>query len=85
MVNDSLLHIEDYDGLSIENTVITFSCPPGFMLVGPNSATCTRNGEWEPNFAGVMCRTTTGNQLFMSRSLSIYHYNVESACMCYKL
>ena len=62
-VNDSLPNIEDYYG---ENIVITFSCPPGFMLVGPNSATCTRNGEWEPNLTGVMCSNSTGNQ-FMSQ------------------
>ena len=60
--NDSLPNIEDYDGLPVQNTMITFSCPPGFMVVGPNLATCTEDGEWEPNLGDVMCSNTTGKQ-----------------------
>ena len=28
---------------------VTFYCPPGPVLTGPNSSTCMRNGEWEPD------------------------------------
>ena len=41
--------------LPVEGNTITFMCPPGLELVGPNSATCTRNGEWEPDPRGLMC------------------------------
>jgi hypothetical protein len=47
--NYSVPNIEGYDGLPIEGSVITFSCPPGLVLTGPNSAICTGNGRWELN------------------------------------
>ena len=48
--NKSLPRVEGYNDLPIrKGTNITFSCPPGKVLIGPNSATCTENGEWEPD------------------------------------
>ena len=35
---------------------ISFSCPLGLVLAGPNSSTCTGNGEWEPDPRDVICR-----------------------------
>ena len=32
-----------------------FSCPPGMVLIGPNSSTCTENGEWEPGLNQLTC------------------------------
>ena len=52
------VNIEGYDDLPKEGRTITFSCPPGFILIGPNSATCTENEEWEPDFAGLMCNNS---------------------------
>ena len=28
---------------------------PGLVLIGPNSATCMENGEWEPDPSKFMC------------------------------
>ena len=48
--NDSIPNIEGYDDtIPVEGTTISFSCPPGLVLIGPNSATCTEDGEWEPD------------------------------------
>jgi hypothetical protein len=47
--NFSVPNIDGYDGLSLEESTITFSCPPGMELTGSNSAICTGNGEWELN------------------------------------
>ena len=58
--NNSIPRINSYDGLSIEGSTIRFSCLPGLMLIGPNSATCTENGEWEPDPGGVMCNDSKG-------------------------
>ena len=54
---DSVPVVMGYDELSLplEGSMVTFSCPPGQELVGPNSATCTENGEWGPDPSGVMC------------------------------
>ena len=43
------------DVISVEGTTIMFSCPPGLLLIGSSSATCTENGEWEPDPSGVTC------------------------------
>ena len=54
--SDSIPRVVDYDELvTLERSMVTFSCPPGQELVGPNSATCTWNGEWEPDPRGIMC------------------------------
>ena len=59
-VNNSVLNVESYDGLPIEGSTVRFSCPPELVLVGPNSATCTENGEWEPDPSGLMCNDSKG-------------------------
>ena len=32
------------------------SCPSGLQLSGPETATCMKNGEWEPEIRFVTCR-----------------------------
>ena len=60
--NDSVPSIVNYhDGLPVEGNTITFNCPPGLVLIGPNSSTCADNGEWEPDFSGLMCNDSKGN------------------------
>ena len=59
-VNNSVLNVESYDGLPIEGSTVRFSCPPELVLVGPNSAICTENGEWEPDPSGFMCNDSKG-------------------------
>jgi hypothetical protein len=39
----------------MEGQLITFTCPDGFVLTGPNSSVCARNGEWEPDPREVDC------------------------------
>ena len=34
---------------------ITYICPPGFTLTGPNASVCTGNREWEPDPGQVDC------------------------------
>ena len=40
---------EGFEDPALEGGNITFSCRDGLMLIGPNLAICTRNGEWEPD------------------------------------
>lgn len=51
---DNSLRITGYHS---PGATITFSCPPGKTLVGPNTTTCKENGEWEPDpqIEGVKC------------------------------
>ena len=39
----------------IEGQYITYTCPSGFVLTGPNASVCTENGEWEPDPGEVDC------------------------------
>ena len=41
--------------LLIEGQYIIYTCPPGFVLIGPNASVCTRSGEWEPDPGEVDC------------------------------
>ena len=34
---------------------ISFRCPLGLELTGPNATTCMENGEWEPDPMGIDC------------------------------
>ena len=52
---DSVPKVLDYDGLPIEGNTIRISCSLGMILIGPNSTTCTGNGEWEPDPSGLLC------------------------------
>ena len=57
MYNDTVPRIEDYDDMVpiLEGRTVRFTCPPGFMLTGPDSAICAGSGEWEPDPRGIMC------------------------------
>ena len=39
----------------MEGQFITYTCPPGFVLSGPNVSECTENGRWEPDPGQVDC------------------------------
>jgi hypothetical protein len=50
------LVIVNYSYPAIEGTTAVFSCSrSGYELNGPQSATCTRNGEWVPDPKQAQC------------------------------
>ena len=44
-----------YEEPAQQGESITFACTSGLELSGPNSSTCMRNGEWEPDPGEVNC------------------------------
>ena len=54
-MNNPLSDIQDMMPV-MEGFVVSFSCHSEFILIGPNSSTCMRNGEWEPDPREVECR-----------------------------
>ena len=50
--------VVEFNDPALEQTTVTFSCPPGLVLTGPNSSTCMGNGEWEPDPREVKCKGT---------------------------
>ena len=39
----------------MEGQCITYTCPPGLVLTGPNASVCMENGEWEPDPREAHC------------------------------
>ena len=70
--NDSVPEVDDYNGLLLEGSTITFSCPPGFELIGLDSATCAENGNWEPDPSGLFCNDSGSNNIIIG------NYNIIS-------
>ena len=50
-MNDPLSVIDDVQDTMpvMEGVIVSFRCCFEFILTGPNSSTCMRNGEWEPD------------------------------------
>ena len=47
---ESSLYILGYNEPAVVGTAISFNCSePGKVLTGPNSATCTEDGQWVPD------------------------------------
>ena len=55
--NDSVI-IEGYKDPSLEGAVLSFDCPPHYVLIGPNTTVCMGNREWEPDPREVKCKGT---------------------------
>ena len=64
-MNNPLSVIGDVQDLMpvMEGAIVSFNCCSEFILTGPNSSMCMRNGEWEPDPREVECR---------QKGLSIY-------------
>ena len=59
LVNDSwMVRVMGYVDPSLEGMTVNFSCPTGHVLIGPSTATCTGNGEWEsdPVESNIECK-----------------------------
>ena len=59
MEDSSVRVIADQESdIFLEGTNVTFTCPPGLVLTGPNTLMCMGNGEWEPdlNNRQVTCK-----------------------------
>ena len=69
-----------YEDPTLEEENITFTCPTGAILTGPNSSTCVENGEWEPDPRELECSvlvttTTTIPSTTLYATKSTY-YNI---------
>ena len=52
---DASINIHGSMNPAVERTNVTIICAPGLVLNGPNTSTCMRNGEWEPNLQKLKC------------------------------
>ena len=60
LLQDKSITVGGYNSPALEEENISFSCPPGWSITGPNTSTCMGNGEWEPNFREVECKGQIG-------------------------
>ena len=49
--SDSLVRVaaNEESAIYLEGSNVTFTCPPGLVLTGPNTFRCLGSGEWEPD------------------------------------
>lgn len=50
-----LVPVYSYTIPAINGSNVTFSCPPGMVVSGPEILTCMENGKWEPDPMMVEC------------------------------
>ena len=56
LTTDPMLSILRYTEPAMEGLTILLDCSPGLVLTGPDSSTCVRNGQWEPDPSLVKCK-----------------------------
>jgi hypothetical protein len=65
-IDSNSVIIEGYMDPALEGTVVSFDCPPQQVLIGPNTTTCMRNGEWEPDPREVECKGIEGHAIILA-------------------
>ena len=61
--NESVPKVVSTEDLTpVEGKTVTFSCPPGFKLIGFDTVTCTENGKWEPDPSGLICNNSISEE-----------------------
>ena len=59
----------------MEGASLTFLCPPGLTLIGPESSRCMGNGEWEPDPREAVC---IGKSIVYGHRIVLYmHANIS--------
>ena len=68
--------IINYSYPAIEETIAMFSCDNvGYVLTGPSTSTCMRNGEWVPDPRQVQCEGNVAKTLHQCNSHVMYYNN----------
>ena len=72
----------NYSYPATEGTTAVFSCSrSGYELTGPQSAMCTRNGEWAPDPRQVQCQgmiiTSIIIMMFQCIIYQIFCFNMQ--------
>lgn len=49
------IDVVEYTDTTLEGSNITFSCPPGIVLTGPNKTMSMNIEQWEPDLSRVKC------------------------------
>ena len=57
--DDSVIAMGYLNNLAVNGAMVTFSCPPGLILNGPDSVMCTHTGQWEPALSEINCSKDT--------------------------
>ena len=52
----TFLTVMNFSDPAIQDTNITFSCPPGLALIGSDTSMCTENGEWDKDLWSLRCK-----------------------------
>ena len=64
---DRFVNVIGYKEPAIRGTNVSFNCPKGFLLSGPDTTMCVGNGEWEPDPREAVCKGEN-NGILLCRS-----------------
>ncbi|XP_063849030.1 LOW QUALITY PROTEIN: uncharacterized protein LOC135093582 [Scylla paramamosain] len=56
-INNGFMEVANFRGVYGHGTVVTYTCSPGYRLVGAASHTCNHTGQWSDN--PPMCKAVT--------------------------
>ena len=68
-------------------SVATYSCYPGFTVIGNSVRTCQANGAWSgkaPVCESKLTQSTGGLVIFSATGQTVYHYNSNDTYRRYK-
>ena len=55
LLHDPVCVVMGSESPPVQGHSITYICPPGFVLTGPNASVCTGNRDWIPDPGQVDC------------------------------
>ena len=55
LIHSDVIIVVGYEDPALKGENITFTCPTGAIISGPNSSMCMESGEWEPDLRELDC------------------------------
>ena len=80
LIVDGMLSVVGYSNPARLGSSVSLSCPPGFLLIGPNRTTCMGNGEWEPSIGKVRCegeKLPVSNFKLNNIIMKLFHMSIK--------
>ena len=84
-INGNSVTLVNFSDPALREASVGFSCSENFVLIGPDSAKCMDNGQWEPDPREVKCKGAHHKDLIVIVSIAqpIVYAFLNSYCSLY--